>query len=138
PGRRARRRLGVTQQCVQAALAAEPASLAVACRGCEAVIQARSLSKRRPSPALCLACLERHPEAPFAHPLSAFRLAAGLTQGELGGRAGLPKGTVNSYERGEGQPTWPAVVALARVLRAGLLTLGLGLPEGPGHEPAGG
>jgi DNA-binding XRE family transcriptional regulator len=132
------RQLGVTRQCVTVTLAkAGVPPLPINCRECEGVIVAHRPGNRPSLPALCLGCLARHPDASFADRLRAFRLAAGLTQGELADQAGLPKGTVNGYEQGRGLTNWLVVVALARVLGVGLLTLGLGLPEGPGHESSG-
>jgi DNA-binding XRE family transcriptional regulator len=129
------RRLGVCRQAVYATLLkAEGRKVRpITCRECGAVIVAHPGGNWPPLPALCLDCLGKHADAPLADRLRAFRLAAGLTQGQLDERAGLPRGTINRYERGKGRPSWEDIVVLARVLGAGLLTLGLRLPEGPGH-----
>jgi transcriptional regulator with XRE-family HTH domain len=72
------------------------------------------------------------PSAPFAERLRALRLAAGLTQRGLAGRAGLSYTTIRSYEGGRGRPRQRLLVALARVLGTGLLQ---GTRE-PGEERA--
>jgi transcriptional regulator with XRE-family HTH domain len=52
----------------------------------------------------------------LAERLRALRLAAGLTQAGLAGRAGLCVTTVSNYERGRGRPRRHGLEALARVL----------------------
>jgi transcriptional regulator with XRE-family HTH domain len=128
------RRLGVSRQCVYMTLlkVGKRDVRPLACRECGAVLVESPPGNRPPLPALCLACLARHPEAPFCARLRTFRHAAGLTQGQLADRCGLPRGTVQRYEAGRVVPRWPDVLALARGLGAGLLTLGLGLTEGTG------
>jgi transcriptional regulator with XRE-family HTH domain len=127
------RRVGLSRQAVSLVLRAlgHCGPLAVACRECASVIMQRPPGSRPPLPVLCLACLGRHPEAPFADRLRAFRHAAGLTQRQVAERAGLPKATVGCYEQGRSEPGWPEVVALLRALGPGLLTLGLEMPPGP-------
>jgi transcriptional regulator with XRE-family HTH domain len=84
-----------------------------------------------------LACLKNSPDAPFNERLRAFRQAAGLSQVQLGEWTGLARYKIARWERGAALLRWPDVVTLARVLGAGLLTFGLGLPEGPGDGQAG-
>ena len=125
------RHVGVSRQGVLRALRrmGRAGTAPVACRQCGAVIRARPPGNRPPRPALCPTCLGKSPEAPFADRLRTFRLAAGLTQGQLAERAGLTEAAVGGYERGEAEAGWRAVLALARVLGSGLLTFGLALPE---------
>jgi serine/threonine protein kinase len=59
--------------------------------------------------------------ASLAERLWALRLAAGLTQAELAGRAGLPPATLGHYECGRVRPQAARLAALARVLGPGLL-----------------
>jgi transcriptional regulator with XRE-family HTH domain len=126
-------RLGVTRQCVLRTLSRAGLSRprAVACRECRKVIVKRPAISGEPRPVLCLACLGRRPDAPFCERLRAFRQAAGLTQEQLGERTGLARYKVARWECDGALPRWPDIVKLARVLGAGLLTLGLRLPEGP-------
>src|SRR5579884_634683 len=56
------------------------------------------------------------PDTGFARRLKEFRLAAGLTQGELAERAGCNKFTVAKLEAGKQVPAWPLVLALAKAL----------------------
>jgi transcriptional regulator with XRE-family HTH domain len=61
----------------------------------------------RPPPALCLACLEDWPEAPFGQRLRAYRLAAGLSQEGLGRRLGVDVASVSRWEKGVNRPRTP-------------------------------
>lgn len=54
--------------------------------------------------------------ATFGARLRELRVAAGLTQPELGSKAGVEKGTISRIERGERSPTWETVIALATAL----------------------
>jgi transcriptional regulator with XRE-family HTH domain len=125
------RRLGVSRQRVKVAL--DNVGLGrrppLRCHQCKAVILTHSPTQLPPLSVYCLPCLNRHPKARFGDRLRAFRYAAGLTQEQLAAKAGLPKATLHRHESGavERLP-WPTMVALARVLGAGLLTRGLGLP----------
>ena len=102
--------------------------LAVVCRECAAIILASS-----PSPpggkaaALCLACLARHPAAPFGERLRTHRLAAGWLQTRLAAAVGVTKDSdCPHYGVGGTRPT-PAVLArLVAVLGRGLLPPGDG------------
>jgi transcriptional regulator with XRE-family HTH domain len=62
--------------------------------------------------------MPKRPERPtgFAGQLRRLREAAGLTQAELGERAGFHSFTVAKLEQGVQEPTWPTVLALARAL----------------------
>jgi transcriptional regulator with XRE-family HTH domain len=75
---------------------------------------------------LCLSCLAKKPDAAFGQRLKAFRLAAGLTQKQLSMRSGVPDGIIGGLEqRAHRSPGWTHLVALMKVLGAGLVTLGL-------------
>jgi transcriptional regulator with XRE-family HTH domain len=126
-------RLGVTRQTVQKTLATAGLSRprAVACRVCRAVVAKRPAISGDPLSVLCRSYLGKQPDAPFCVRLHAFRQAPRLTQEQLGERAGQARSRVAAWERGLYPPRWTELVKLARVLGAGLLTLGLGLPEGP-------
>jgi transcriptional regulator with XRE-family HTH domain len=80
----------------------------------------------------CPACVAADPAAPFADRLWALRLAAGLTQEELGARAGLSHATVSDCERGRRRPRPGLLAALSGVLGPGLLAG----PGGPRGRPA--
>jgi transcriptional regulator with XRE-family HTH domain len=52
----------------------------------------------------------------FADRLTAMREAAGISQYRLAQLSGLTKQAISRLERGEGQPSWETVQALARGL----------------------
>jgi transcriptional regulator with XRE-family HTH domain len=52
----------------------------------------------------------------FKDRLRELRKAAGLSQKELAGKAGMAVGSVRNLEQGQRSPSWPAVVMLARAL----------------------
>jgi hypothetical protein len=87
-------------------------------------------SNRRP---LCLACLAKHPDAPFGRRLKACRLAPGLTAEQLAAQSGVPSGPIRSVERGVCWPRWERVARLVRALGAELVTLGLVYGQAGGH-----
>lgn len=60
------------------------------------------------------------PPTGFGPRLRRLRLAAGWTQAALAARAGVSRRAVIKWERGEREPSWPAVVALARALGVGV------------------
>jgi DNA-binding XRE family transcriptional regulator len=94
------------------------------CRECGATVAAGPAQVRSNGPALCLACLERHPDAPFADRLKAHRLAAGLTLVELARRVGVPFQNLSEYERGAAEPRWRRLARLVAVPGPGLVALG--------------
>jgi transcriptional regulator with XRE-family HTH domain len=97
----------------------------VRCCDCQAVIATGHHTieyNRRP---LCLACLEKRPDAPFGRRLKACRLAAGLTAGQLAARSGVPAHAIRAVERGGCWPRWGRLAKLIRALGAELVTLGL-------------
>jgi XRE family transcriptional regulator, fatty acid utilization regulator len=52
----------------------------------------------------------------FGKRLKEFRAAAGFTQVELGDRTGIHARTIINLERGERDPNWTTVIALAEAL----------------------
>lgn len=56
------------------------------------------------------------PPPTFGQRLKLLRDESGLTQVELADAAGLTSTAIARYERGERQPAWPAVLALAAAL----------------------
>lgn len=59
------------------------------------------------------------------------RLKAGISQAELGRRAGLPATMISAYERGRRQPTFPT---LMRLIRAAGFELRLNLVPQDSHD----
>jgi transcriptional regulator with XRE-family HTH domain len=78
--------------------------------------------------------MPKKPERPtgFGGQLRRLREAAGLTQGQLGERAGYHGFTVAKLEQGLQEPTWPTVLALAEALGVNCLAF---VPE-DGGAPA--
>jgi transcriptional regulator with XRE-family HTH domain len=64
----------------------------------------------------CLACLAHRPDASFGEQLRALRVAAGLSQVELGQRAGLSHSTVSKLESDRMRPRRRTQGKLSRVL----------------------
>jgi len=112
------RRLGVSREAARQMVLAVPPP----CQSCGAPAPRRSRAGH------CPACAAADPSAPFAERLWALRLAAGLTQAGLAGRAGLSDTAVSFYERGRGRPRPDSLAALARVL-------GPALTAGAGRRP---
>jgi transcriptional regulator with XRE-family HTH domain len=56
------------------------------------------------------------PPSGFGQQLRRLRDGSGLTQAELAERAGIHPNTMARMERGEHEPAWPLVLALARAL----------------------
>jgi transcriptional regulator with XRE-family HTH domain len=112
-----------------------PVAVALPCRECGATVTTGSAQVRNNGPALCLACLARHPDASFGDRLKAHRLAAGPTLMALAARAGIRFQNLSAYECGVAEPKWRTLVRLVAVLGPGLATL---RPEGrPGPNRAG-
>jgi transcriptional regulator with XRE-family HTH domain len=106
------RRLGVTKQAAAQLLRPPPAWSM--CPSCGKALPADARGGR------CPACVAADPGVPFPERLRAFRLAAGLTQAQLGARAQLCVASVCNYECGRGRPRPRLLAALARVLGPGL------------------
>lgn len=73
----------------------------------------------------------------FGERLQALRERAGLTQGELGAKAGCHSFTVSKLERGEQEPAWPLVLALAKALGVGVNEFVVEHPRRPKKRPMG-
>ena len=121
------RRLGVSAVAVSLTLKrlGRAGHLPVVCRECAAIILAGPPS--RPggtAAALCLACLARHPEAPFGERLRTHRLAAGWTQTRLAAAVGVTRTAIAHYEVGRTRPTPATLARLVAVLGQGLLSPG--------------
>ena len=56
----------------------------------------------------------------FREKLQALRAAAGLSQGELADRSGVPAGTIRNLEQGIRLPAWPTLVRLVKALGASM------------------
>jgi transcriptional regulator with XRE-family HTH domain len=56
------------------------------------------------------------PESGFGRRLKATREAKGLSQAQLAEAAGCHTFTISKLERGEQEPAWPLVLALAKAL----------------------
>jgi transcriptional regulator with XRE-family HTH domain len=96
--------LGVTPQAVHQLLhpRGQPASAAqvsLCCRDYRKPICPARQGMRTAKRAVCLACLAQRPGVDFGQRLLAFRLAWGLTGGELAEALGVPLGTVRYWER---------------------------------------
>jgi transcriptional regulator with XRE-family HTH domain len=102
----------------------KPVAVRLPCWECGATITTGSAQVRNNGPALCLACLARHPDASFADRLKAHRLAAGLTLAELAERAGVRPQNLSAYERGAAGPKWRRLVRLVAALGPALVALG--------------
>jgi transcriptional regulator with XRE-family HTH domain len=118
------RRFGVTKQAIWSLLnsrSQRTAARAVACTGCGTMIVSPGALRRDADSALCLACLDARPQAPFAQRLKAVRLAAGLSRAELAARSGVAPGSLRAYEDGGRKPHRRSAARLARVLGAAVL-----------------
>ena len=105
---------------------------AVFCRDCGGSIRTRAGLRRPPRPVLCVACLERWPDLPFADRLLALRVDTGLTRAELARRAGVRLGTISTYESGRCDPGGKPLARLAALF--GRLLLGAA-PGKAGRPP---
>jgi DNA-binding XRE family transcriptional regulator len=123
------RRLGLSRQLVhhhlKAAGLAGPRRGTVRCCACAAAIATGHHTIEYNREPLCLACLERRPDAPFGRRLKACRLAAGLTVEQLADRSGVPAPAIRAVERGACWPRWGRLARLIRALGPELETLGL-------------
>ena len=103
----------------------------VRCRACRAAICKMRQGFWLARPALCLDCLAKVPSAPFGERLRAFRLAAGLTVGELAGLVGVTASALHWYERDRRlRLPWGLLLKLTGVLGVALLSLGMEGPRG--------
>ena len=118
------RRLGVPKQTVYQVFYDLAGVWPNRCRECEAVLTDRPLALSYTAPTYCLACLAKHPKAPFRHRLRAYRVAAGLKVTELAERSGVAHGTLRAYEAGVRDPEWRTLGKLVAVLGVGLIFVG--------------
>ena len=124
-------RMGVTRQRIEQILRAVKRERArsLGCRECGALAALPGTAPTDAVDVLCLDCLARCPEAPFAERLKSCRTAAGLRLIEVARRSGITVETLRGYEAGVRYPRWPQLAALLRVLGPKLVTLGLGEAE---------
>ena len=116
-------RLGITERRAGGLLreaGIDPRACEVRCAGCRRVLARGHAGLRVNAPTLCVVCLVRTPGASFGQRLRAYRLAAGLTQGQLAELAGLDAGTVWSYEQDETVPRGRRLARLVAILGPGL------------------
>jgi transcriptional regulator with XRE-family HTH domain len=119
-------RMGVTRQRVEQILraVARDRSRSLECRACGGIAVPPGTAPCDTVDVLCLDCLRRCPEAPFAERLKSCRAAAGLRLIELARRSGITVETLRGYEAGVRFPRWPQLTALLRILGPTLVTLG--------------
>jgi transcriptional regulator with XRE-family HTH domain len=127
------RRLGVSRQRVGQILRAldRARSRSLACRACGASAAAAGAAPTDVAGVLCLGCLWRRPDAPFAHRLRSCRAAAGLSREELARRTGLSAALIKGYEAGRRQPQWRHIMPLVRELGVALVTSDPGASRAP-------
>ena len=120
-------RLGVTRQRVEQIFRAieRERSRCLGCRECGGPASPPGIAPPDSVDVLCLDCLARCPDAPFAERLRSCRAAAGLRLIELARRSGMTTETLRGYEAGSRFPRWPQLAALLRVLGPNLVTLGM-------------
>jgi transcriptional regulator with XRE-family HTH domain len=131
------RRLGVSAPSVYTMLRrlGRADRLPVACRECGAVILAAlPAGVSKPPSALCLACLRKLPDAPFAERLRSYRLAAGLTRVQVGAKVGVTASMITHYETGRCAPSPEVLARLVTALGPGLLGQAGGKEECEGAE----
>jgi transcriptional regulator with XRE-family HTH domain len=117
-------RLGVSKQAVHDSLGRLGASRplrSVPCTACDRMIYSAFALPAHREKVLCLACLRRGPNATFGQRLLALRLAVGLSQRELGRRAGVSDATIANHEHGAHGFDEATRAKLARVLGHELL-----------------
>jgi transcriptional regulator with XRE-family HTH domain len=125
------RRLGVSRQRVGQIVRAidRERSRSLSCRACGGAAAPGGAAPADVADVLCLDCLARRPEAPFAERLRTCRAAAGLRRGELARRTGLSGTTLKGYEDGTHRPQWRHLMPLVR-------ELGLALVAADGAAPS--
>jgi transcriptional regulator with XRE-family HTH domain len=113
------RRMGISRQAAHQLLVdSNGDSYPVTCRQCDAVIiwSAVGMGGVGNQP-WCTTCLASHPDASFADRLKSLRLARGMSHADLAHAAGVNRGTISRFERGESaHPKWPLLVRLVRIL----------------------
>jgi len=119
------RRLGVSRQCVHAALKRANAKR-IRCKACARELNSAGALPRDDQAVYCLGCLAARPDSTIAERLLAYRLAAGLSVVELARRSGVGAGRISSFEHGKLRPGNKTLTAMLRVLgtRPGRLSRG--------------
>jgi DNA-binding XRE family transcriptional regulator len=134
------RRLGLSRQLVhhhpREAGMAGPRRGTVGCCECAAVIATGHHTIEYHREPLCLTCLEKCPEVPFARRLKACRLAVGLTADRLAALVGVPAYAVRAWERGGCWPRWERLARLIRALGPDSVMLGV-VEQGAGKHGRG-
>ena len=114
--------LGVSRQAVHRVVHEDPLRkhILIRCRDCRKPILSPGALPRDDLDASCLRCALRDHSITFGQRLRAFRLAAGLTQTELAGRAGVDRVLIHCYESETCKPKRQNAIRLARVLGKGI------------------
>ena len=86
------------------------------CRACGTAIASAGVVPRDDGDFLCLLCLRLKEDATFGQKLKAFRVAIGVTRGELVQMAGLPSNSVQHYEEDRKRPQLSSREKLAQAL----------------------
>jgi transcriptional regulator with XRE-family HTH domain len=118
------RKYGVTKQAVWSLLNTRPQrspARTVPCSSCAALIVSDGAVRHDIGSALCLDCLELHPNVSFAQRLRALRLAAGLSRTDLAVRSGIAPGSIRAYEDDSRRPHPRTLRRLAQLLGNELL-----------------
>jgi transcriptional regulator with XRE-family HTH domain len=117
------RRLGVSRQRVGQIFRAidRARSRSLTCHECGAAAAPDGAAPADVAKVLCLGCLSRRPDAPFAERLRSCRAAAGLRRGDLARRTGLSVSTLKGYEDGTHRPQWRHLMPLVRELGVALV-----------------
>jgi transcriptional regulator with XRE-family HTH domain len=133
------RRVGVSRQAVQQNLRAmnkETLAPPICCRVCRRVVCENHRPGTISPDVLCLECLAKGHAEHFGERLRSFRVAAGLTQEELGKQIGTSRNHIGEYERKkDAYLRWSKLLALVRVLGTELVTSGLDAPNNAGAKP---
>jgi transcriptional regulator with XRE-family HTH domain len=113
------RRLGISRQCVCQTLhrTSRPRRpLGLSCSRCGRDIVSADALHRNREVALCLACLDQQPKAPFGQRLLALRLAMGLSLSDLARQAQMNRASLTCYEVHGVKPQPLTLARLVRVL----------------------
>ncbi len=118
-------RMGCSRQAVHQLLRAIGATtdrpVVVRCPRCGAVAGRLRATGSLPPSSLCLACLARAPDAPFADRLRACRVAAGLSLRQLARRSGIRAPVLAGYEAYRALPSGTALGKLMAALGPALV-----------------
>jgi hypothetical protein len=96
------------------------------CSYCEAVILKGRYLPRCHGPVACHVCLKQRRLSDFGIRLMAYRVAAQMSQDELGALAGLSGSIIGLYERGARPPGSGSLLKLVTVVGKGLVTTYVG------------